>query len=46
MRNSNYMEESENWEANSRKSVKKLSAFYGTTRFISVSTRARHWTLF
>jgi len=25
--------------------VKKFSAFYGTRRFITVFTRARHWSL-
>jgi len=26
--------------------VKKLPAFYGSRRFITVSARARHWSLF
>jgi hypothetical protein len=36
------MQQSPSWEADSH-SVKKFPAFYGTPRFITASTRARHW---
>jgi hypothetical protein len=38
------IEQSPSWEAN-RFSVKKFPAFYGTRRFITAFTRARHLSL-
>jgi hypothetical protein len=38
------MEQSSSWEANSHL-VMKFRAFYGTRRFITVFTTARHWSL-
>jgi len=40
------MEQSPSWEANSRLASQELPAFHGTWRFITVFTRAYHWSLF
>ena len=40
-----YLLQSPSWEANRFQLVKKFPAFYGTRRFITTSTRARHLPL-
>jgi hypothetical protein len=39
------MELSPPWEAANVQPLKKFPAFYGTRRFITVFTRALHWSL-
>jgi len=39
------MENSTPLEANSHSAGKKFAAFYGNRRFITVLTKARHWSL-
>jgi hypothetical protein len=39
------MEQIPSWEANSHSANQNFLAFYGTLRFITVFTKARHWSL-
>ena len=41
-----FMEQSSSWEANCFAANKKFPAFYGTRKFITLLTRARHLSLF
>jgi len=40
------MEQSSSSEASSHSEVQEIPEFYGTRKFITVFTRARHWPLF
>jgi hypothetical protein len=37
------MEQNTSWEAGSHSFSQETPTFYGTRKFITVSTRARHW---
>jgi len=38
-----WREENPSWEVNSHSSSQEISGFYGTQKFVTVSTRVRHW---
>jgi len=42
---SNSVERYASWEADSFSAGKKFSAFKGIRKFVTLSTRSRHWTL-